>query len=172
MARYHDIDTSIWEELKPFSRDEKLLYVYSFSNPLVRDSGLYKISAETIRFYTGLSDKKLKECLDRLHPKLVYDFENQVMFVAGKFKRRLSGLKANKNLIKALEHDLEVFKASFVSLLFIKKYEGALKGLLSLSLPLPLPLNTTDNIISKDQGKEIEIPGLGKMVSTWKDKGK
>lgn len=151
MARYHDIDASIWEELEDNSPSEKLLYIYAFSNPLVRDSGLYRIGDKTILSQTGLSRSSFEGALKGLAPKIAYDQEQKVMFVAGKFKRRLSGLKNNKNMIKAVQHDLDAFKDSFVTALFINKYEGALKGLGSLSLPLPLPLP----IINEDKKHDL-----------------
>lgn len=140
MARYGQVENSIWEDLEDYSLKAKLLYVYCFTNPNVRDSGMYRIGLTTITSKTGLTNKEFKKHLNELKPKIDYDFDNKIMFIAGMLKRRLSGLKNNKNLISSIQHDLNEFSQSFVSSLFIKKYEGALKGLSSLSLPLPLPL--------------------------------
>ena len=128
MARYVDIDTSIWEDLQDFSKDAKLLYIYSFSNQAVRASGLYTISVRTILLNTGLTEKQFRGCLKELNGKLHYDFEHRAMFVPGKFKRHLSGLKNNHSVLKGVMSDLLALKKSFVSSLFVKKYWGAIGG--------------------------------------------
>jgi hypothetical protein len=188
MARFHDIEASIWEDLQGTTKDEKILYIYAFSNPLTRDSGLYKIGLDTIKVGTGLREKEIKMALEGLNPKVVYDFEQKVMFVAGKLKRRLSGLHSNRNIKLSIEHDLEAFKGSFVTSLFINKYEGALEGLkrpsISPPLPLPLPLNTTKGVIGGEEkveaqeiyahyskpikpgAKEDAIRSIGKLLKT------
>lgn len=150
MSRYSEIENNIWEELQNFSKNAKILYIFAFSNPSVRDSGMYVISTKTVCLNTGLTETAFRNALKELEPKLYYDFDNKIMFVSGKLKRRLAGLKNNKNVIKAINHDLAVFKESFVSLLFCKKYEGALKGLGSPSLHLPLPLPNTINNIDQE----------------------
>lgn len=165
MARYSEIENSIWEELQDHSKDAKILYIYAFSNPSVRDSGLYSIGLKTIFLNTGLNIKNFEKALKELEPKLYYDFEQKVMFVSGRLKRRLSGLVNNKNIIKSIQHDLTVFSASFVTSLFTKKYEGALRevGLtlptLSLPLPLSLSLNTTNTIEPKKTKESKELSG-------------
>ena len=163
MARYHEIEVSIWEDLQGTTKDQKILYIYSFSNSLTRDSGMYKIGMDTIKLGTGLTETEIKEALKGLAPKIVYDFDNKVMYVAGKFKRRLSGLHGNKNMRKAVEHDLGTFKDSFVSALFCKKYEGAFKGLGSPPLPLPLPLPKEE--VQEENGIERYNPKVCKFIS-------
>lgn len=157
MARYSDIDTSIWEDLQGYSKNAKLLYIYVFSNSLCRDSGLYKISLETILLHTKLKESEFDKTVIELNSKIAYDKDKKVMFVAGKLKRRLSGLKANPNLIKAIQHDLEVFSDSYVTSLFCNKYEGALREIkLTLSLPLPLPLLKEESVRETKPPKNLE----------------
>lgn len=158
MPRYAQIESSIWEDLEDVSSKAKLLYVYCCSNPNVRDSGMYRLGMTTISSKTGLNKKEFSSCLKELRPKIDYDFENKIMFVAGMFKRRLKGLQSNKNIISALQHDLDEFSSSSVSSLFINKYEGALKGLESLSLPLPLPLPLPIPLINKEEVEKKKNP--------------
>lgn len=175
MARYHEIEASIWSDMEDFSKNAKILYIYAFSNSSVRDSGLYKIGEKNILLDTGLSKRDFEGALKELYPKVAYDKENKVMFVSGKLKRRLSGLVNNRNVIKSIQHDLDAFSGSFVTSLFIKKYEGALEGLGSLSLPLPLPLplslnNKKEEKIQKPTENKMP-PDVQDVISFFKEKG-
>lgn len=165
MARYSDIDNFIWEDLQGYSKDAKLLYIYSFSNPSTRASGLYKIGLQTILLNTGLSEKQFHKTLEELKPKLYYDQKERVMFVAGKLKRHLSGLRNNKNLLAGIKSDIRDCSSSFVSVLFIKKYEGALKGLIrDLQVPLNIDMNIDiDNKEGDCKGGESPKAKNGKL---------
>jgi len=122
VARYANIDIGIWEDLQDFSKDSKLLYIFSFSNQSSRASGLYTIAPRTIYLNTGLNEKQFMTSLEELNGKLFYDFKTKTMFVPGKLKRHLSGLKNNKTVLKGVLADLEASRNSFVSALFVKKY--------------------------------------------------
>lgn len=56
MANYRQIHVSIWKDewFLELESDEKLLFIYLFSNELASLSGLYKISLKVIAFETGL----------------------------------------------------------------------------------------------------------------------
>lgn len=137
MARFHDIDTDIWEDLLECSRQQKLLYIYLFSCPSCRPSGLFKISTKTIKHHTDSTEEDLRSLCGGL---IEYDFGTQEVWVRGKFKRILSGFKNNERMQIAVKHDFENLESNILKSLFVKKYEGACKGLVSPSLPLPLPL--------------------------------
>ena len=136
MAKYHGIETEIWEELLEYTPRIKLLYIYLFSCPQCRPSGLYKIKIKTIRTYTGCGEEDIKKICGKL---IEYDFETSEIFVRGKFKRVLSGFRTNENMRKAIEADFMALSSKSISSLFINKYEGALKGLRRIPLPSLLP---------------------------------
>jgi hypothetical protein len=142
MAKFHDIDSDIWEELLEYSPNQKLVYIYLFSNPLCRPSGLYTIKTQTIKHHTGQGEKELKTLCGKL---IDYDFETSEVFVRGKLKRILSGFKNNENMKKAVKSDFDSLSSVFVKHSFYRKYEGALEGLASPPLPLPLPLPLESN---------------------------
>jgi len=137
MARYHDIDTELWEDLIDLPPRQKLLYIYLFSCPSCRPSGLFKISQKTIKHHTDATESDLRGINGVV---IDYDFATQEVFVRGKLKRILSGFKNNPKMRLAIQHDFEHLESVFLKSLFIKKYEGALEGLVSPPLPLPLPL--------------------------------
>jgi len=158
MARYSDIDNSIWEDLQECSKNAKLLYIYAFSNSACRESGLYKISLPTILLHTKLKEVEFDKACIELNSKIAYDKDKKIMFISGKLKRRLSGLKTNINLIKSIEYDFAICGDSFVTRLFLNKYEGALEGLIEPlargSIPLPLPLHIDKGVVKGEKKLE------------------
>lgn len=140
MARYHDIDAEIWEDLLDYSRDQKLLYIYLFSNSLCRPSGLFMIRLKTIKHHTDCSEEVIKSLCAKL---IEYDFDTQEVFVRGKLKRFLSGFHNNDKVRKSVKFDYENLNSVDLKRSFYKKYEGALKGLVSPPLTLTLGLSLT-----------------------------
>lgn len=162
MAKYHEIDSDIWEELLEYTPLQKLLYIYLFSNPYCRPSGLYVIKTKTIKHHTGQSEKELKSICGKL---IDYDFETSEIFVRGKMKRILSGFKANEKMRKAVKSDFESLSSFSLKHSFYSKYEGALEGLTSppLALAIPIPLALTSNkdlIINKGENPEKQTDEL------------
>jgi len=162
MARFANFETSFWddEDIQDLTPAEKLIYIWTFTNPNCRPSGIYKISIKTVMFHTGLPKKIFegawKGLKDRGKPLIYYDSDNKIIWVIGKFKQILAGFKGNKNMISSVKHDIEEFRNSFVSSLFIKKYEGALEGLISLHIPIPIPLKSLKEGIKEDYKEEKE----------------
>ena len=67
MANYRQIHTQIWRDnwfldLEP---DEKLLFIYLFSNDSTNLAGLYEIHQRVIELETGLDKKRIEEILNR-----------------------------------------------------------------------------------------------------------
>ena len=65
MANYRQIHVSIWKDswfldLQP---DEKLLFIYLFSNESTSLSGMYRLSPKVICFETGITQARLSEIL-------------------------------------------------------------------------------------------------------------
>jgi len=67
VANYRQIHTQIWRDnwfldLEP---DEKLLFIYLFSNDSTNLAGLYEIHQRVIELETGLDKKRIEEILNR-----------------------------------------------------------------------------------------------------------
>lgn len=151
MAKYHDIDSDIWEELLEFEPGPKLLYIYLFSNPLCRPSGIYKIKLQTIQHHTKT---KVEDLMSLCGKFIEYDFETSEVFVRGKMKRILGGFKNNDKMRKAIVADYKGLVSPFISCSFYLKYKGALEGLVDppLTLPLALPLPKEEEL---EKEKEV-----------------
>ena len=67
MAEYRRIHTKIWKDewVLDLEPDDKLLFVYLFSNELAAVSGIYKIPLKVIAFETGLDRQWVESALER-----------------------------------------------------------------------------------------------------------
>lgn len=154
MAKFHDIETSIWEDLLEFEPMQKLLYIYLFSNPLCRPSGIYKLNLKTVRHYTQATDEDFASLIGRL---IEYDFTTSEIWVRGKMKRILGGFRDNVKMRSSVKADLDNVESFFIKSMFVKKYEAPLKGLTSPPLPEPI-----DKVKDKGgtRGEKGTPPGL------------
>lgn len=141
MARYHEIEASIWDDpdLQSKPKDQKLLYIYLFSNPLCRPSGLYRITLKTIDFHLGLG-RALQGAWEGLQdgkPLIMYDEKLSLLWVVGKLKRYIKSLDDNNPIKRSVDRDIEEYKSSSLIGYFLKKYEGAYKPLPGVDIPIP-----------------------------------
>ena len=156
MSRYHQIDSSIWEVLQEHTMQEKILYIYAFSNTSTRDSGLYVISKATLLLNLQFTEEELDKGLKGLKGLVYYDYENKVMFIPGKLKRRIDTIDKNINLLKSIVSDLDTCKKSELCAVFNERYGNSLplRGLRGskrgpLPIPLPLPVPKKNNIYKR-----------------------
>lgn len=124
MAQFNTIHSNIWEDekfRKLKNSDPKLLFIHLFSNTRCPISGIYKISAETMSFETGIVPD-LKASLEELiRMDLVsYDYEKNVVWVRGKIKHDKSW--TTKMRMKSIKRSLAEFsKCSFMQIV-IQQY--------------------------------------------------
>lgn len=100
MANYRQIHVSIWKDtwfldLEP---DEKLLFIYLFSNENTSLSGLYKIAMRVIAFETGLSEKFVKDTLDKFAEQSKVLYEGDIVWVKNLRKYNRGGATVEKRI--------------------------------------------------------------------------
>ena len=83
MANYRQIHVSIWKDewfldLEP---EEKLLFIYLFSNESTSLAGIYRIPMKVIAFETGLSATFIESTLQKFHVADKVHYENGVVWV-------------------------------------------------------------------------------------------
>ena len=83
MAGYRQIHTQIWKdewfiELEP---DEKLLFIYLFSNDLSSISGIYKIPLKVMMNETGLDSRRIEEILSHFSADGKVYFEDGITWI-------------------------------------------------------------------------------------------
>ena len=78
MAVYRNIQTTFWTDVKvadDFTTDDRLFYLYLFTNPHTNLCGCYEISKKQIALESGFSSKVIDELLNRfmnVHKIIVY----------------------------------------------------------------------------------------------------
>lgn len=107
MADFRNIHTRIWtdswfSELEP---DEKLLFIYLFSNPSASICGLYEMPMRNMAMDTGISLERVTAILDKFsHAGKVY-YENGLVWVVNLKKYNDSGnnVKVQARIKKELD---------------------------------------------------------------------
>lgn len=100
MANYRQIHVSIWKdewflELAP---DEKLFFVYLFSNELASLSGIYKLPLRVMAFETGLSLDFVKAALHKFELADKVYFEDGIVWVKNLRKYNKGGSTVNTRI--------------------------------------------------------------------------
>lgn len=83
MANYRQIHTQIWRDnwfldLEP---DEKLLFIYLFSNDSTNLAGLYEIHQRVIELETGLDKKRIEEILNRFEREGKVHYQDGIVWI-------------------------------------------------------------------------------------------
>ena len=83
MANYRQIHTQIWRDnwfldLEP---DEKLLFIYLFSNDSTNLAGIYEIHQRVIELETGLDKKRIEEILNRFEREGKVHYQDGIVWM-------------------------------------------------------------------------------------------
>ena len=83
MANYRQIHTQIWRDnwfldLEP---DEKLMFIYLFSNDSTNLAGLYEIHERVIQLETGLDKKRIAEILARFEREGKVHYQDGIVWM-------------------------------------------------------------------------------------------
>lgn len=83
MANYRQIHVSIWKDewFMDLAPQEKVLFIYLFSNESTSLSGLYKLPIKVIEFETGLERKFILEALEKFSQANKVHYEDGVIWV-------------------------------------------------------------------------------------------
>lgn len=108
MAEYSYIKTSFWTDpvVEELSAVAKLVFIYLFSSPFRRQSGIYQVSKKRIGYDTGLSTEEVDRALTELEANgfIKWDNNQSVVWIVN-FVRH----QANKSpkVWKRIKRDLE-----------------------------------------------------------------
>jgi len=92
-----DFDSAFWSDpwLRKRSTHARYLFAYLFTSPHKNRSGAYPIGLDIIVFETGMAIDKVKPALKELEPKVLYDYELEIVFVTNHVRHQY----AKKNRI-------------------------------------------------------------------------
>ena len=166
MATYRQFFIGFWDDpdIEPFSPEEKLVYLFLFTNRLATESGVYAISEKFISERTCISINKIKAILNTLqntYHKITYDINT--IFVHGFLKRNYRGKPEllNFSILKNVEDYpslpcwnkfLEVYKNHYIC----NKIKDKLNTLPTLSQVFNDNDNDNDNDISSSKEEECK----------------
>lgn len=142
MANYRQIHTQIWRdnwflELKP---DEKLLFIYLFSNDNTNLAGIYEIHEAIIALETGLRLTRIREILSKLEASNKVHYGGGVVWIVNMRKYHSNASeKIQKNIDDAI-FDIQDGE--------IKKRYCIANGITlenTVSIPYPYPMDTVSH---------------------------
>ena len=106
MALHRYVNTALWEDryVRQMKPDQKLLWLYLICNPRCTISGVYELTADTIRHHTGLSLKAISTLMARfaIDGRLTYHEDWVILTNAPKHQY----WRTSQNVRKGIENDL------------------------------------------------------------------
>ena len=83
MANFRQIHVKIWKDnwFLDLHPEEKLLWIYLFSNDLTNLSGIYQISQKIIAFETGLDYRWVDDALKNLQAQGKLEYEDGYIWI-------------------------------------------------------------------------------------------
>jgi DnaD/phage-associated family protein len=178
MARFRKLYHQIWSDpdFQEYTPEQKLLFIYAFSNNKTTESGIYNITARTISHETGISLETVDELLVKGFKNISYDIVNHCIYVR---KFRIYNPGGNPSLIsKSIVADYNSTRNTGLWGLFIKDYPQHKDALINAGLQpdqITLTLNNTNgNCKGSGSGSGIEllpnssetvVPPLNKKIS-------
>ena len=122
MSRREDIQNSIWgdPDFEVLSADAKLLYLWSFTNPLCNMSGVYKVSELRMARDTSMSPARVTKALDELRAGGFIVTEGSLLWVRSRVKHMRT---QSPTMARSIEKDLEDVPAgSSILAAFLDEY--------------------------------------------------
>lgn len=176
MANYRQIHTQIWRdnwflELKP---DEKLLFIYLFSNDNSNLAGIYEIHESIIALETGLRPARIREILVKLEASNKVHYGNGVVWIVNMRKYHSNASEKVQKNIDAAIYDIQDGE--------IKKRYCIANGIElenTVSIPHTYPMDTLSHSKSKskresksktEKEEEEETPTGGTVTSSQSQK--
>jgi hypothetical protein len=176
MANYRQIHTQIWRdnwflELRP---DEKLLFIYLFSNDNSNLAGIYEIHESIIALETGLRLARIREILVKLEASNKVHYGNGVVWIVNMRKYHSNASEKIQKNIDAAIYDIQDCE--------IKKRYCIANGIElenTVSIPHTYPMDTLSHSKSKSKSKteeekeseeKEETPGGGTVTSSQSQK--
>jgi hypothetical protein len=124
VSRVNDVHAGIWgeDDFLDLTAPAKLLYLWSFTNPLCGMSGVYRVSLRVIAFETGMAPEHITAALDELRAARFIVYAQGVMFV----RTRVKHLRTKStNIAKSIAGDVRRLPADHpVRVAFMAEYAG------------------------------------------------
>jgi len=154
MADFRNIFTRIWNDkwFVILDIDEKLLFIYLFSNERASICGMYELPLRTIVFETGIEKNRVLQILDRLQQDKKVFYVDEVVWIVNFQKYNNSGNSA-KVKIRIIK-DIEMTPDGEIKKMYCKANKIPYS---KLNIPYPEKFTDTDTeTIQKRNDTETE----------------
>jgi len=124
VSRREDIQNSIWgdPDFERLSADAKLLYLWSFTNPLCNMSGVYKVSELRMARDTNLPAARVSKALSELLEAGFLVYQDSLLWVRSRVKYMRT---TSPTMARSITNDLKDVPADApIFLGFMQMYEG------------------------------------------------
>lgn len=147
MANFRQIHVSIWKDswFCELSPDEKLLFIYLFSNESTSLSGIYKITKKFISFETGINRKRVDEILVKFEADNKVFYEGDTVWVVNMPKYHAT---KSAKVQKRIYEDFLLIPDSEIK----NKYIGYYR----LNIPYRYPIDTSPQLKENENEDEKE----------------
>ena len=152
MAEYRKIHTRIWEDPWFFdlAPDEKLLFVYLFSNAATSVSGIYERHARYMAFEVGIPLERVMEILAKFERDGKVEYEDGIVWV--KNMRKYQDSRSEK-IQTAIKKDLDNIPDSPIKRRYMKHY-----GMLAEIEDRGGKEDSTDSVSEDNEAHENRTP--------------
>ncbi len=113
MAKVRPILIQIWNDpdFQEYNIQEKLVFIFIFTNDLASESGVYQLTYKDVFDKTGVSKKEVKEIITKSFlEKAIYDPTNSFIWVKNFLKHKCVGNPCN--VIQSILNDYKATKRS------------------------------------------------------------
>lgn len=158
MAEYRQTYCRIWTDnwFIELKEDEKLLYVYYFTNEHTSVAGIYEISLKVMAFETGLKMERVMEILQMFIDEKKCRYENGILWMFNMPKYQgISGPRISQKILTRIQKDVARLADTQIRRDFITLH-GKVYGIDILSIGYPQNDSDTDTDTEKDKETEME----------------
>lgn len=166
MADFRNIFTRIWND-KWFSKlqpDEKLLFIYLFSNERSSVCGMYELPFRTIVFETGINNDRVIEILSRFEKDKKVYYSDEIIWVVNFKKYNNSGNSAKVKI--RIMKDLEILPNCEIKKMYYL-YEKIPYP--KQKIPYPEKFHDTDTDTEEDKEKETDTISTSAIYSAYQN---
>ena len=140
MADFRSVKCSMWREddwFQSLDADERLLFIYLFTNPSASVAGIYKLPLRTIAFESGIPEKRAAEIMARFARDGKAFYESGVVWVRKMREHQLPGI-INSKLQTRLAKDVELIPDCALKTRYLQTYQAQTP----VPIPYPYPTDT------------------------------
>ena len=173
MADFRTVKCAMWREdewFQSLTPDERLLFIYLFTNPSASVAGIYKLPLRTISFESGLALDRCKAIIARFTKDNKAYYEDGVVWVRRMREHQLPGNISNQVAIR-LARDVEAIPDCPLKTRYLQAY-GAKTGVQipyeyptdTVSIPFATDTDTdtdTDRGVSSGKERVVAPPSAG-----------